>query len=293
MFHNSQLSTLNSHLSTLLAVGLVALVVFQSCQKASLSENDSSDSDPVTDANLVVVVTNKGLTSTRLNFAIYDIGGTRQKQVNQQSSAADFGSAAFQLEEGTYQLVVVGHNANGNPTMTNPAKIQFKNNQGFTDTFIHYDTITIGDEIQTLRVSLDRIVSMCRFVINDSIPDDISQMKFYYTGGSGAFDAATGLGSVNSKQEMKFGVTPGHTWTAFDLYTFLHQQRETIHLTVTALDDSGSEHSKREFDVPMQQNQITWFTGTFFHSQSRADKWTIIPKADINTTWLYESYYRY
>ena len=134
---------------------------------------------------------------------------------------------------------------------------------------------------------------MCRFVINDSIPDDISQMKFYYTGGSGAFDAATGLGSVNSKQEMKFGVTSGHTWTAFDLYTFLHQRRGTIHLTVTALDDSGSEHSKREFDVPMQQNQITWFTGPFFHSQSRADKWTIIPNADIDNTWLYESYYWY
>ena len=108
MFHNSQLSTLNSHLSTLLAVGLVALVVFQSCQKASLSENDSSDSDPVTDANLVVVVTDKGLTSTRLNFAIYDLGGTRQKQVNQQSSAADFGSAVFQLPPGRRHLPAGG-----------------------------------------------------------------------------------------------------------------------------------------------------------------------------------------
>ena len=54
---------------------------------------------------------------TRLNFAIYDEGGSRLKQVNQTSDKASFGQCAFQLEEGTYQLVVVGHSASSNPTM--------------------------------------------------------------------------------------------------------------------------------------------------------------------------------
>ena len=37
---------------------------------------------------------------TRLNFAIYDEGGSRVKQVNQTSAEADFGKASFQLAEG-------------------------------------------------------------------------------------------------------------------------------------------------------------------------------------------------
>ena len=38
-----------------------------------------------------------------------------------------------------------------------------------------------------------------RFVLTDDIPSDVKKMQFYYTGGSGAFNALTGLGSVNSK----------------------------------------------------------------------------------------------
>ena len=89
---------------------------------------------------------------TRLNFAIYDMAGTRIKQINQQSSAADFGSAVFQLPEGTYQLVVVGHSSGGNPTMTDPTKIQFTNSTGYTDTFLCYGEVTIGEEAVNYQV---------------------------------------------------------------------------------------------------------------------------------------------
>lgn len=102
---------------------------------------------------------------TRLNFAVYDIDGSRVKQLNQTSDMADFGHASFQLEEGTYQLVVVGHSSSGNPTMTNPAKIQFTNSTGYTDTFLCYGEVTIGEEAVDLQVSLDRIVAFCRFVV--------------------------------------------------------------------------------------------------------------------------------
>ena len=152
---------------------------------------------------------------TRLNFAIYDQAGTRLKLVSQQSGAADFGQASFQLPEGTYQLVVVGHSSGGNPSMTTPYKIQFTNSQGFTDTFLYYGEVTIGEEGVDLQVSLDRIVALCRFVITDDFPADVKKMRFYYTGGSGAFDASTGLGCVNSKQDVKFDVVAGQK--EFDL----------------------------------------------------------------------------
>ena len=164
---------------------------------------------------------------THLNFAIYDLSGTRLKQVNQTSDAANFGKASFQLSAGDYTLVVVGHSSNGNPTMTSPAKIQFTNTQGFTDTFLYCCDVTIGEENVDLSVSLDRIVSLCRFVVTDDFPADVKKMRFYYTGGSGAFDATTGLGCVNSKQDVKFDVTADKK--QFDLYTFLHDIDGTIH----------------------------------------------------------------
>ena len=91
-------------------------------------------------------------------------------------------------------------------------------------------------------------------------------MRFYYTGGSGAFDATTGLGCVNSKQSLMFDVADGRK--QFDLYTFLHQKEGTIHLKVTAYDAGDNVMLEREFDVPMAQNRMTWFTGAFFSANT-------------------------
>lgn len=217
---------------------------------------------------------------TRLNFAIYDEGGSRLKQINQTSDNTGFGQCAFQLDEGTYQLVVVGHSANGNPTMTNLAKIQFTNATGYTDTFLCYGEVTIGEDPVDYKVSLDRIVSLCRFVITDEIPAEVKKMQFYYTGGSGAFNAVTGLGCVASKQEVKFDVTPTGS-KQFDLYTFLHDLSDNIALTVTALDASGNELYNRQFDVPMQQNHITWLSGGVLQRQRFSS--TTISGVTVNT----------
>ena len=201
---------------------------------------------------------------TRLNFAIYDEGGSRVKQVNQTSAEADFGKASFQLAEGDYLLVVVGHSSTGNPTMTDPTKVQFTNATGYTDTYLCCAKVTIGEEKVDYQVSLDRITALCRFVLTDTeIPSEVKKMRFYYTGGSGAFNAQTGLGCVNSKQDVKFDITSSQK--QFDLYTFLHDTEGTIHLTVSALDASGGIYAERDFDVPMQQNYITWLSGPFFH----------------------------
>lgn len=224
---------------------------------------------------------------TRLNFAVYDQGGSRLKQLNQTSDMADFGHASFQLEEGTYQLVVVGHSANGNPTMTNPAKIQFTNSTGYTDTFQCYGEVTIGEEAVDYQVSLDRIVALCRFVVTDDIPADVRKMQFYYTGGSGAFNAATGLGSVASKQTVTVDVTDG-SQKQFDLYTFLHEQSDNIALKVTALDASGNVLYERDFDVPMQQNHITWLSGAFFNGSGSSS--TSVTDVTVNTDWAGETH---
>ena len=292
-------------ISALFAV-LIVFAVF-ACEKAIISDENESGA---TKGNLRVsvfqiektpfesltrssdgAVTRTGQTAsavvTRLNFAIYDMAGTRIKQVNQTSGMADFGHASFQLPEGTYQLVVVGHSSGGNPTMTDPTCIKFTNSQGYTDTFLCYSEVTIGEEPVDMQVSLDRIVSRCSFVLTDeTIPSDVKKMRFYYTGGSGAFDATTGLGCVNSKQDVKFDVTA--TQKQFDLYTFLHDTEGTIHLTVTALDNADNVLYERTFDVPMEQNHITWLSGAFFNGSGSSS--TTITDVTVNTDWAGETH---
>ena len=205
---------------------------------------------------------------TRLNFAVYDSIGSRVRQINQVSTDKNFGTAGFQLPPGNYKVVVLAHSSKGNPTMTNYRKIQFKNDDGFTDTFLCYDSIEIADKTVSLPVSLTRIVSLCRFVISDTIPSHVSRMRFLYTGGSGAFDATTGLGCVNSKQSEFFAVEPGQAVSTFDLYTFLKEDQGSLHLQATAYDAKDNVLNDREFDIPMKRRQISKVSGQYFNTSS-------------------------
>ena len=163
---------------------LCTLLSLSSCEKA-ITDPDSVVSGSVADknANLAVTVfsiektpfetftrtaTPASEACTRLNFAVYTLDGSRVKQVNQSSAEADFGKASFQLEPGTYQLVVVGHSATGNPTMTDPTKIKFENADGFTDTYLCYAKVTIGEDKVDYKVSLDRSLSLCAHRHRDS-----------------------------------------------------------------------------------------------------------------------------
>ncbi len=107
-------------------------------------------------------------------------------------------------------------------------------------------------------------------------------MRFQYKGGSGAFDAATGLGSVNSTQTEFFAVEPGEQSCSFDLYTFLHDTEGTLHLKATALDDADNEIKNREFEVPLKQHMITKLSGPYF-SDSNGSSITIV--IGINAEW--------
>ena len=283
-------------LSAVFTVMMVFALV--ACEKAILTEETVTDDSS---GNLTVRVfqieqtpfgsltrTAASEACTRLNFLIYNTDGSRVKMVNQVSSDKNFGTASFQLDEGDYQLVVVGHSSNGNPTSTNPQKIQFSNSLGYTDTFLSSGDITIeAEEPLEVDVTLDRIVALCRFCLTDDIPADVRKMQFYYTGGSGAFNAYTGLGSVNSKQTVTFDVSDG-SQKQFDLYTFLHELSDNIALKVTALDASGNALYERDFDVPMEQNHITWLTGAFFNGSGSSS--TSVTGVTVNTDWAGETH---
>ena len=141
------MNTLKKYL--LLSIFSSVLLIIHSCEKPVLTD-DITNSGETIDGNLTVSVyqleqtpfsaltrTAASEACTRLNFAIYNEAGARIKQTDQTSDMANFGHASFLLPEGTYQVVVLAHSSNGNPTMTNPAKIPFTNAKGYTDTFLY------------------------------------------------------------------------------------------------------------------------------------------------------------
>ena len=288
---------------------LLLTILFTACEKPLLSEDEGTGGSRKTEGNLKLSVYQLEQTDfsaltrtaaadvcTRLNFVIYDMEGERLKYENQLVGDADFGTTSFLLPEGNYQLVVIAHSVNKNPTTTNPAKVMFTNiskDVGYSDTFLYHTTVTIGEEPQTLALSLHRIVSLCRFVIRDAIPEGITRMAFTYTGGSGHFNAATGLGVTNSTQVVSYNVEEGQTQTQYDLYTFLHDTTGTIHLKVTAYDAGDNVQLEREFDVPMERNKVTWLTGDFFTGFTPTSTQTFTTTINIDNSWGGEQHLTY
>ena len=269
------------------------LILLSSCEKPVIIDDEGTDEPAANTGNLALQIeqieqvpfeeirhSDLSVNCTRLNFVVYNMAGTRLKQVNQQKGDAAFGAASFQLDEGNYQLLVVAHSSNGNPALTSPAKVQFTNANGFTDTFIHYQTLTIAGEPQSLTLSLNRIVALCRVVVSGNYPKDVVRLQFVYKGGSGAFNAMTGFGCVNSTQKVTFDVTTGQK--VFDLYTFLHATEGTIHLTMTALGAADNVIDEQSFDVPLEQKKITQLTGNFF-DEDNPDNTSV--RIEINTDW--------
>lgn len=203
---------------------------------------------------------------TRLNFIVYDEAGKRIRQEVQQLGDEEFGTVRFKLAEGRYYLVALAHSSKGNPTSTNLHKIGFTNKTGFTDTFLYADSLVVGEEEVDCELELKRIVSKVRFVFEDALPEQADSIRFYYEGGSGTFDATTGLGVVKSKQQQWFPVR--HEEERFEIYTIPRADNDHLQVMVTTYKTIGGQVeilTEREVsDIPIRRNCITTCRGSLF-----------------------------
>ena len=270
---------------------LLAGCMLTSCEKVSLEEEGIgqtsqeeknviiriSDMDAGWGNDATRSLVNVSEVCSRVNFAIYQ-NGQRVKYKNQAAGDDDFGTYALTLDEGSYQLLVLAHSGRSNPATTNPAKIQFtnpgtSNGTGYTDTFYYYGNLVVGNNTQ-VDISMRRATSMFRFITTDVKPDKVKKLQFYYTGGSGALDATTGFGCVDSKQSVF--VETGSELTGktlqYDMYTFLHAETGNVSFIVKAFDQNEDILYSHEFtDVRMQRNCITQYSGKFFVNDTPKD----------------------
>ncbi len=201
-----------------------------------------------------------------LNFAVYQ-SGERVKQINQTSSEGNFGSFNLSLKPGQYQLVVLAHSSEENPTMTDPCKVAFTNKGKVTDTFGYGDTITVTND-SAYHIKLKRLVAMVRLQTTDTVTREAKLVRFYYTGGSSTLDAMKSVGCVNSKQVASFDLTSDMVGkpATFDIYTFPKADNKGLNLQVTTHDSKNNVLVQENIsNVPIQRNMITLYKGRLFN----------------------------
>lgn len=201
----------------------------------------------------------------QIDLAVFQ-GGVRTVKTTQKAGDKDFGTLSVALAPGTYKVVIVAHNQDKTPTMTNAEKITFSGD--LSDTFSWSDDITVGEgNGLDVDVSMRRVVAMVRFVTTDNVPDNVSTLQFYYTGGSSTLDGLTGTGCVNSRQTVKFSITDDMKGkpATFEIYTFPKSDSKELKIEVTGLGPTGEAVYSHTFgNVPVSRNQITQFTGALF-----------------------------
>ncbi len=276
-------------------------VMLTACEKpfVGLIEEET----PATPANLIVNVTGLdqvpfdeattrsvadiAAACSRLNFVIYQ-GETKVQSVAQKRDDAAFGTFAISLPQGQYRMAIIGHSSEGTATISSLEKISFKNNR-VTDTFLYSADIEVGEGTQALDVQLQRVVAMFRLVLTADLPENITQLKFYYTGGSSTLSALTGYGSVNSKQTVILPVSSGQR--QFEVYTIPHAEEGVLKMTISALDASSTLIKERILEtVPVRRNMITRYTGDFMDGSSAETAETSV-QMQISTEWDGEDEY--
>lgn len=266
---------------TLLSALTLALSL-TACEQFNLSEADSETGTAAENANVTIHLstTNAAIGRaseattlsdfcTRLQIALFS-GTEKKASVAQTADDEDFGDVELYAEPGTYRLVAIGHNGQGNATLSSPTEVKFYKNK-VTETFYYCGTLTVAekDGMADEYVDLNRAVGLFHLHIEDDIPENVRQLKFYYTGGSSTLDATSGTGCVNSKQtELR---TVSTTQKDYDIYTFPHTDGKKLKIVVTALGADDEEIVSKTFEnVEVKRNYITIYSGRLFDKSSES-----------------------
>ena len=238
---------------------LIPLIIFAltwvSCEKFALEE--SSETGDVSESNgnvtLQINDTEKSLCK-RFTFSIFR-NGAKVKNLHQTQASANFGKATFALNEGEYQVVVIGHNGEGNATVSSPEKITFEENKT-TDTFCYYESFHVTEDNLRKDITPHRVTGMFVLHIKDAIPSTAKTIKFYYTGGSSTLNATTGYGCVKSRQTEEREINPQQK--DYTIYTFPHSSGKKLHITITVNKKQGETIVTKDLkDIEIKQNNVT------------------------------------
>ena len=211
-----------------------------------------------------------------LSFCIYPCEGESfdKIQINQTRDDPQFGIVSQNLTVGVHKIVVVAHNGDKNPTMTNSESIAFSSNTVMktTDTFCWAGEVNVTQTTGTVNVTLTRATAMFRLKLTDqAVPAQVSELQFAYKGGSAAVNPFTLEGTTKSNQKETI-LIEDHNRKVYEIYTFPRYEDKNgirnlspLEITVTAIDVYGNAVKERVLEnVSVTRNRITECSGEFF-----------------------------
>lgn len=255
-----------------------------SCEKPAWEEAGSSTGSTMEqDANLVLRVS----TLTRadndtqlwgtLMFEIYQ-NDKKVKDIVQKAGTDNFGTVGVKLAPGTYQLLIMAHNCQANPSRPRPTEIEFSNKTGYSDVFYYYGDVNVSESRAHHDITLHRATSLIRFVTKDNLPSQVKSLVFNYEGGSATLNAVDGFGYRASRQTYAFDVDDSMVGKPLqvDLYTFKRANSDEISLTVTANTTPRNASNIVKYrsltcKVPLQYREISVITGYLFSDAPDGD----------------------
>lgn len=266
---------------------LIILIFSQtSCERVSFDKSDIENKDGFELNFHVGNIDTSGIDDVskvcnKINFAVYDSIGDRVKSISQSSDYDnDFGIVKVCLSEGNYKVVALAHNGKTNASTTNMNRITF--NGKVTDTFVYSEDINVKGN-SDYQMTLKRCVAKILFTIKDKVPDEVKQIKFFYTGGSSTLDGISGWGCVNSRQtEIRDVKAEARADSSvYELYTFPQDSNGSLDITVSCLDSSGNIIYERMFDdVKVSKCGITTCTARLFSGGEISLSKDLVLKAD-------------
>lgn len=282
----------NKFFSHLLACvsGLMLLSGVVSCEKMEITDEG--------EANVVIRVDSyeqtpfpmrtraeADISITKLCFHIYNDAGERVVYVNQKMDDDHFGKAYFSIEKGHYYVLVVGHNASSNPTFNKNEKVTISG-KDLGDTFWSMKEFVVEDESVEESVGLNRIVARVNFIPTDEAPEEMSMIRFTYTGSKGTFDGLTGYGVTNVKQKVPLDVTPDDKTYGF--YMIPSAEKDVIDIEIETYPSSEDSETprlsyKKFYGIPVQRNRMTICRGVLFDNNKPDGQLKI--SVVINYTW--------
>ncbi|BCS85668.1 FimB/Mfa2 family fimbrial subunit [Prevotella herbatica] len=276
---------------------IILLFTQTSCERVSFDKSDIENKDGFELNFHVRNLDTRGIVDVskvcnKINFAVYDSIGDRVKSISQSSDKDnDFGTIKVSLPEGNYKVVVLAHSGSTNASTTNMNRITF--NGKVTDTFVYSEDINVKGN-SDYQMTLKRCVAKILFTVKDKVPENVKQIKFFYTGGSSTLDGASGMGCVNSRQtEIRdVGVEARADSSVYELYTFPQDATSCLNITVSCLDGEGNTIYERMFeDVNISLCGVTTCTGNLFSADANSSTKGVVLKADDE--WIDGGIYKY
>lgn len=197
----------------------------------------------------------------KLLLAVYR-EGKLDTIVSQDSTDKDFGLLSVRLTPGVYSAMILAHSSAKDPDVSNPVAVNFRQDN-LSDVLYWYGDISLHRD-STVEAGLHRAVAKVRITSQDSLRNDVSRVRLWYSGGSFIFNALEGTAARPTDDATNIEMSEHEKGKPLDVscFTFPTDSGKLSKLRITiSYEKGGDADFITVSDVPVKANTITHLQG--------------------------------